>query len=184
MFRNLRVSKERDKIAPDPIELSLAGLVGEPDWPISIRSLNKLHDNVKRRVYRALIPHGLFSRFDIDPITWLGPDKQPYVDLRADLAATVQIAARSPYDAQDPFVTVELSDNRFNSVDLGLIVLSDPDTTSVSSAPSCDFHCFRASSTFSAIWTFAPNDRAVAARSLGEAARSEGARTHTTSRNR
>ena len=128
MFRNLRVNKERTSVAPDPIELSMAGLIGEPDWPIAIRSINKLHENVKRRVYRALIPHGLFSRFDIDPITWLGPDKQPYVDLQADLAATVQISARSPYDPQDPFVTVELSDNRFNSVDLGLIVLSDPES--------------------------------------------------------
>lgn len=128
MFRNLRVKEERGKLAPDPVDLSLEGLTGEPGWPISIRSLNKLHDNLKRRIYRALIPHGLFSRFDIDPITWLGPDKQPYVDLRADLAATVEISARSPYDTTDPFVSVELSDNRLNGVDLGLIVLSDPDS--------------------------------------------------------
>ncbi len=127
MLQYLRVRERAEKAAPDPADLSIASLSADSDLPITIRSLNGLPENVKRRVYRVLIPHHLLSRFDVDPITWQGPDKNQYVELAAEPGTGhVRLSARSPFDPGDPFVVVELADNSHSSVDLNLIVLNDP----------------------------------------------------------
>lgn len=128
MFRSLRVKPETGKLAPDPLALSLEGLSSSADHPISLHSVNQLADALRRRIYRNLIPHGLLGRFGIDPITWMGPDRQPAVKLEAgeDLRR-VSIRAYALADPAEPFLELELEDNSFNSIDLNLIMLNDPE---------------------------------------------------------
>jgi len=126
MFRNLVVNRERQIAAPDPIELTQRSLQHSPSEPISLRSLNGLHENIKQRIYRALIPHHLLDDLCVDPITWEGRDKEPAVVLdAADGAGTVKLTVTPP-ESDDPALVIELSDNTFNSIDLNLIVLADP----------------------------------------------------------
>jgi hypothetical protein len=92
-----------------------------------LRTLNELHENIKQRVYRILIPHNLLSRFDVDPITWRGADQSTCVKLEAGSGSgVVSLSARSLFDPGDPFFTLQLADNPFNGVDLNWLILSDP----------------------------------------------------------
>lgn len=125
MLRYLRVGKREPKTGPDPIDLSLASLTAASSLPISLRSLNKLHQNIKQRIYRVLIPHSLLTRFDINPITWQGPDQSICVDLKAQ-DGKVYLSAWSSFDPGDPFYALELTDNSFSSIDLNFLILSDP----------------------------------------------------------
>jgi len=84
MLQYLKIGKQESKTGPEPIDLSPAALIAAPASPLSLRSVNKLHENIKQRIYRILIPHGLLSRFDVNPITWKGPDKSDCVDLKAE----------------------------------------------------------------------------------------------------
>lgn len=125
MFKNLRVKKEPPKATP--VDLTLSGLQTASDQPISIRSLNRLHPNIKARIYRALVPHALLGSFLVDPITWKGPGKEPLVQLHAeDGSSKVLISVFAPSNPADPFFTLELEDNGFNGIDLNLLVLTDP----------------------------------------------------------
>ena len=127
MLHYLRIGKDKQKTAPDPIDLTLASLSNSPSAPITLRTLNKLNDNIKQRIYRALIPHGLLACFDVDPITWFGPDKSPCVELSAE-GGKITLMAQSPFDPGDPFFMLELSDNSFNGIDLNWLILSDLNT--------------------------------------------------------
>lgn len=127
MFRYLRVKSEPIKVAPDPVELSVQELMGDAQFPVSIRALNGLPPEARRRIYRNLIPPSLLHRFGIDPISWRGPDGDGYVTLRADAEkGLVTVSARHAPGAADDFFFVELADNRFNGIDLNLILLNDP----------------------------------------------------------
>jgi hypothetical protein len=129
MLKYLQVGKRERTVGPDPVELSIASLAAAPDSPITLRSLNKLHENIKQRIYRTLIPHSLLSRFDVDPITWRGPDKSNCVNLEAESGSgVVNLSAWSVFDPGDPFFTLALLDNSFNGVDLKWIILNDPNT--------------------------------------------------------
>lgn len=121
---------------PDLGAISVSLLERDPSLPFTIRQLNKLPENVKRRVYRGLIPASLLARFGIDPIEWTGPGKQPQVFLAADSATDkVLISARASADPQDEFLALELADNSLNGIELNLIVLSD------SAAPRFPIDC-------------------------------------------
>jgi hypothetical protein len=127
MLNYLRIGKQKPVVGPDPIELSTSGLTTDPYSTIALRSLNRLHENIKQRIYRTLIPHHLLSRFDVDPITWRGPDKTPCAKLEAASGTgLVKLSAWSPFDPGDPFFTLEMADNAFNGIDLNWIILSDP----------------------------------------------------------
>ena len=130
MLRFLRVGISGLSTAPDPIELTHAQLAGAPHLPIAIRALNELDNNIKQRLYRLLLPHRLLFQYDINPITWRGPDKETYVSMRAaEDSGTVYLEARSPFDPEDPFFRLEIEDNRFNGLDLNLLVINDPNGT-------------------------------------------------------
>lgn len=129
MLKYLRISKGETKTGPEPVDLSESSLVYGPELPISLHSINKLHQNIKQRIYRSIIPHNILFRFDIDPITWKGPDKTTYVTLEAEPGTgKVYLEARSPFDPDDPFFILEIEDNRLNRIDLNLIVLNDPNS--------------------------------------------------------
>jgi len=127
MLKYLRVGKQKPVAGPTPIDLSTARLTASPHSPIALRTLNELHENIKQRIYRTLIPHSLLSRFDVDPITWRGPDRSTCVKLTAQNGrGVVSLSAWSLFDPGDPFFTLQLADNNLNGVTLDWIILSDP----------------------------------------------------------
>jgi len=129
MFRSLRLKREPEKSLPEPGSLTAERLAQDAVFPISLYQINRLPENTKRRVYRALIPPSLLARFEIDPLTWKGPDRAECVSLRAEPGSgTVEIRARRSQADEDDFLLIELADNAYNSLDLGMLLLSDPDT--------------------------------------------------------
>ena len=102
MLQYLRVGKRAPKTGPDPIELSLGSLTASPGSPISLRSLNKLHENIKQRIYRILIPQSLLTRYDINPLTWQAADQSTCVELEAQ-SGKVSLSAWSPFGSPIPF---------------------------------------------------------------------------------
>ncbi len=129
VFRHLRLRKQPVVVATEPGPLSAAHLTRDPSLPITLRAINALPENVKKRVYRALLPPSLLTRFNIDPLTWKGPDGDQYVLLIAEPeTAVVKIAARYSAAAPDTFAYVELADNAFNGIDLNFLLLYDPES--------------------------------------------------------
>ncbi len=127
MFRNLRLKREPQKFAPDPLQISIDEIISDPSIPVSIRSINNLPENAKRRLYRSLIPLGLLTRFGVNPRTWRGPNGEEQVELIADpQSGLVKLSAWVGQARDDPFYTVQLEDNSLNGIDLDLLVLSDP----------------------------------------------------------
>ncbi len=127
MFKSFRVKSQPDKVVPDLGAISISLLERDATLPFTIRQLNNLPENVKRRVYRGLLPPALLSRCGIDPINWTGPDKQSVVRLAAEAGSDkVLITASVGPQPADEFLALELADNALNGIDLNLIVLGDP----------------------------------------------------------
>lgn len=126
MFRYLRV-KPRVERAPPTGALSIDLLAQDPGVPIALRQINGLPDNVKLRIYRALLPPALLARFDIEPTTWRGSGGDQSVRLKAEPeSGDIHISVKKGADDPDDFIRIELSDNSFNGIDLNFILLSDP----------------------------------------------------------
>ena len=102
MLQYLRVGKRAPKTGPDPIELSLGSLTASPGSSIWLRSLNELHENIKQRIYRILIPQSLLTRYDINPLTWQAADQSTCVELEAQ-SGKVSLSAWSPFGSPIPF---------------------------------------------------------------------------------
>lgn len=129
MFRSLRVKRQPEKIVPDGSSLTAERLAQDSDLPITLKQVNDLPENVKKRIYRSLLPASLLSRFKIDPITWKGPEDSTLVVLKADSGTIgVSLSVRRAAEFPDDFLTLEISDNSFNGIDLNLLVLNDPDS--------------------------------------------------------
>ena len=127
MLQYFRVKRQPQRVVPDLGAISVSLLEGDPSLPFTIRQLNNLPENVRRRVYRGLIPPSLLTRFGIDPIQWTGLNKEQAVFLEAAPGTEkVLITARSSADPADEFLAIELADNALNGIDLNLIVLNDP----------------------------------------------------------
>lgn len=126
MFRNLRVKKQPLKVASDAKDITAEDLTRDPTIPITIRQINNLPENAKKRVYRGLLPANLLHRNGIDPITWQA-EREQHVRLQAESGSgKVLLGVRASVDTQDEFIKIELSDNSFNGVDLDLLVLNTP----------------------------------------------------------
>ena len=129
MFKYLRVKQEPNKVAPDPGAISVYDLMGDFALPISISTINGLPVEAKQRIYRMLIPPALLIRFEINPITWKGPDGEGYVRLNAEPEkGLVNLSVCDSLKTDDVFFCVELADNSFNGIDLNLLLLNDPAT--------------------------------------------------------
>ena len=130
MFEYLRVKPEPFKVAPDPGSISVNELMGDFGLPISIRTINGLPIQAKQRVYRLLIPSPLLAGFDINPVTWKGPEGDGYVQCKAEPDTnTVNLSVRESPESPDVFFCLELADNNFNGIDLNLLRMSDPATS-------------------------------------------------------
>jgi len=127
MLKYFRVKRQPEKVVPDLGAISASLLESDAHLPVTIRQLSNLPENVKRRVYRGLIPPALLTRFGIDPIQWTGANKEPMVFLNAQAnSEKVLITARNSPDPADEFFALELADNSLNGIELNLIVLNDP----------------------------------------------------------
>ncbi|HZD11112.1 MAG TPA: hypothetical protein VE553_07195 [Candidatus Binatia bacterium] len=111
-----------------PGVVSALRLMREPALPVSIHVLNQFSSGAKQRIYRTLLPPDLLAAFNIDPITWKGADGERHVVLVAPPdKGLVKIVARHATGARDPFAYLELVDTSFNSINVVLLVLSDPE---------------------------------------------------------
>jgi len=127
MLKYFRLKQQPEQIVPDLGAISVSLLVEDAALPFTIRQLNHLPENVKRRVYRGLIPPALLTRFGIDPIQWTNSSKDPGVFLKAEEnTEKVLVTAQSSSNAFDEFFALELADNSLNGIELNLIVLNDP----------------------------------------------------------
>jgi len=127
MLKYFRVKRQPEKVVPDLGAISVSLLEGDANLPFTIRQLNNLPENIKRRVYRGLLPPALLARFGIDPIQWTGANKEPMVFLKAEPESDkVLITARHSPDPADELLALELADNSLNGIELNLIVLNDP----------------------------------------------------------
>ena len=129
MLKYFRVKQQPEPVVPDLGAISLALLEQDATLPFTIRQLNNLPENVKRRMYRGLVPPALLTRFGIDPIQWTDSSKEPRVFLKAEgNSEKVLITAQRSSSASDEFFALELADNSLNGIELNLIVLNDPTT--------------------------------------------------------
>jgi hypothetical protein len=127
MKRFFRIKREPEKFVPNLGAISLSLLERDANLPFTIRQLNNLPENVKRRVYRGLIPLTLLTRFAIDPIQWTNANKESMVSLKAETnSEKVLITVRNSSNIDDEFFALELADNSLNGIEVNLIVLNDP----------------------------------------------------------
>lgn len=130
MFKYLRIKTTPHKVAPEPGVLPAYQLLDSPLTPVSIRDINNLPENARRRIYRNVIPPQLIARFDIDPISWQGPVGEPRIRLIAEPdSGSMHLGAQLSTDSSDEFFTVELHDNGINGIDLNLLQLNDPNSS-------------------------------------------------------
>lgn len=122
-----RVKQQPEPVVPNLGRITLSLLEGDPSTPFTLKQINDLPENIKQRVYRNLIPPLLLTRFDIDPITWTGANKEQRVFLTADSGSEkVFISARTSASEEDEFFVLELADNMLNGIDLNLLLLNNP----------------------------------------------------------
>lgn len=128
MFRTLRVRRQPKKHAPDLSELSADWLTKNPNIPVTLRQINGLPENAKKRTYRILLPPALLGRFGINPVTWQGPDGEGHVVLTArPESSAASIAVRRRADSSDEFFYLELEDTSMNGINLNFLLIRDPD---------------------------------------------------------
>jgi hypothetical protein len=128
LFRNLRVKRQKEKYVPDRGELPVDWLTSSPNLPITLRQINGLPENAKKRMFRALLPAALLGEFGINPVTWQGPDGDGHVVLTAKAGTGVaSIAVREHADSSDEFFYIELEDTSMNGINLNFLLIRDPD---------------------------------------------------------
>jgi hypothetical protein len=127
MFKRLRVKPEPQRIGPDPGGISVSQLIGDANIPVTIKALNSLPENPKLRLYRTLIPIQVLADFDINPRTWMNPDKLLQVKLDAEKDSNkVKITAWYGDDPSNEFFYLELADNAYNGIDLNFLIVNNP----------------------------------------------------------
>jgi hypothetical protein len=127
LFRSLRIRREPKKYAPDDQQLAVDWLTRNPNIPVTLRQLNELPDNAKKRTYRALLPPTLLSQFGIDPVTWQGPDGAGHVLITANPGSgRVTLAVRRHPSPSDELFYVELEDTSMNGIQVNFVLIRDP----------------------------------------------------------
>ncbi|MFN2158330.1 MAG: hypothetical protein ACK2U3_17600 [Anaerolineales bacterium] len=127
MFRNLQLKSTPDRIEPVTDQLTSSWLEQYSEAPILLSQINLLPENIKKRVYRILIPPELLARFQIDPVSWKGAGGGLHVRLDARAGSnSVRLMAFSDDDRMDEFFHLEISDNAEGSLEIKMLQLNDP----------------------------------------------------------
>lgn len=127
MFKQLRIKKSPDRNEPVPEQLTSGWLQKNIQAPILLSQVNNLPGNIKKRVYRNLIPPELLAHFQIDPVSWKGAGGDLHVRLDAQAGSpSVRLGASSDGSQQDEFFRLEISDNDLGGIDIKELQLSDP----------------------------------------------------------
>jgi len=127
LFRSLRVRKEPKKYAPDHQQLAVDWLTRSADIPVTLRQLNELPDNAKKRTYRVLLPPTLLSQFGIDPVSWQGPDGLGHVLITARPGSgRLSLTVRRHPDPSDELFYLELEDTSMNGIQVNFVLIRDP----------------------------------------------------------
>jgi hypothetical protein len=125
----LRVRRQPEQVVPDLGGLSAGWLTRSPGIPITLRQINGLPENAKKRAFRALLPPDLLTRVGINPITWDGPEGDQRVLLVAEPGTDrITISVRVTVGDPDELLRLELQDTSLNGINLNLLVLNDPDS--------------------------------------------------------
>ncbi|OGO26870.1 MAG: hypothetical protein A2Z16_03405 [Chloroflexi bacterium RBG_16_54_18] len=126
-FLNLQVKQKPEKIVPDAPSISAEQLGNDPAVPITLHQVNALPQNAKLRIYRALMPLELLTRFKIDPISWNSSAGEQHTWLQADQGTNhTALVGSVSMTVEGEFLRIELSDNAINGIDLHMLVLSNP----------------------------------------------------------
>jgi hypothetical protein len=129
VFLRLRPRPEPARVASDSGIGALERLARDSTTPLSLRHINSLDDEGRRRVYRALLPAELLSAHGVDPVTWLRKDKSLAVSLNAEHDKNgIHLSVKQHADDPDDFICIEMADNSLNGIDLNLLLLNDPNT--------------------------------------------------------
>jgi hypothetical protein len=126
MFRYLRLKSRPEKVVPDFGVLTAEQLARNPNTPLTLRQINNLPENVKRRAYRNLLPPSLLTKFNIHPITWENHGEQCVALTAEPESGVVEISVHKPGDSNGAFFALEIADNAHNGIDLNLLLLNDP----------------------------------------------------------
>jgi hypothetical protein len=129
MFRSLRVKKAPEPVLPPAGSLSAEQLNQDSALPITLRQINSLPENAKRRIYRALLPANLLVQLGIDPITWRGTGGEGYIRMRGEPGTgNVSISVQRQGESSEDILTLELADNAYDGIELNFILINDPDS--------------------------------------------------------
>lgn len=130
MLRYFRIKETPVEVPVDPSALSRDWLARDAVKPISLKQINNLDLNIKKRIYRNLLPTGLLTSQYINPITWIGQDGRENVGISAEPGyGYVSVWARRGSDPEQEFLRLEIEDNAFNGIDVRILLLNDPDST-------------------------------------------------------
>jgi hypothetical protein len=135
MFRYLRLKKHPYKVEPSPGSLTAQWLSEDPSVPATLKQLNELPEGAKKRIYRALIPPDLLTKFNIDPISWKGRGDHQLTLKAEPLTGEVKISIGAISNSSEEFFCLQLLDNAINGIDLNFLIISDP------RAPRFDTDC-------------------------------------------
>jgi len=126
MFRYLRLKKQPHKVESSPGSLTAQWLSEDASVPATLKQLNELPEGAKKRIYRALIPPDLLTKFNIDPISWKGRGDHQLTLKAEPLSGEVNISISKMSDSSEEFFCLQLLDNAINGIDLNFLLISDP----------------------------------------------------------
>jgi hypothetical protein len=126
MFRYLRLKKHPHKVEPSPGSLTAKWLSEDATVPATLKQLNELPEGAKKRIYRALIPPDLLTKFNIDPISWQGRSDYQLTLKAEPLTGEVNISIGRMSDPPEEFFCLQLLDNALNHIELDFLLISDP----------------------------------------------------------
>ncbi len=126
MFRYLRLKKHPHKVEHSPGSLTAQWLSEDASVPATLKQLNELPEGAKKRIYRALIPPNLLTKFNIDPISWKGRSDYQLTLQAESQSGEVNISIGKTSDSPEEFFCLQLLDNAINGIDLNFLLISDP----------------------------------------------------------
>jgi len=92
----------------------------------SIYAINNLSPGEKERIYKILIPHEVFLRYQIDPDTLKGNDGERLVRIHCtSVLHFMRIELKRKLDDRDPVFSLDLSDTRSHQIELSFIIIND-----------------------------------------------------------